>query len=110
MTAEEKKVSQTEGRSVNLKTKTVLQKGDEIKWWFEDHILIEFTKKTRKKNDTECDVPDGRFRNKLVLDEKTGDLIINNIRTIHSGLYKLQISRKNGKTEYMRFIVTVTGE
>lgn len=110
MTAEEKKVEGTEGRSVNLKTKTVLQKGDAIKWWFEDLILIEFTKKTSEKNDTECDVPDGRFRNKLVLNEKTGDLIINNIRTIHSGLYKLQLSRKNRQTKYMRFIVTVTGE
>ncbi len=110
MTAEEKKVEETEGRSVNLKTKTVLQKGDEITWWFEDLILIEFTKKTSAKNETECVVPDGRFRNKLVLNEKTGDLIINNIRTIHSGLYKLQLSRKNRQTKYMRFIVTVTGE
>uniref|UniRef100_A0A671PGU2 Ig-like domain-containing protein n=1 Tax=Sinocyclocheilus anshuiensis TaxID=1608454 RepID=A0A671PGU2_9TELE len=64
----------------------------------------------KETNDTECDVADGIFRNKLVLNVKTGDLIINNIRTIHSGLYKLQISRKNGKTEYMIFIVTVTGE
>ncbi|XP_016116151.1 uncharacterized protein, partial [Sinocyclocheilus grahami] len=106
--AEEKTVPGTEGRSVNLETGTELRKGDEIKWWFEDLILIEFTKKTKEASDTECDVPDGIFRNKLVLNEKTGDLIINNIRTIHSGLYKLQISRKNGKTEYMRFIVTVT--
>ncbi|XP_016111419.1 uncharacterized protein [Sinocyclocheilus grahami] len=90
----EKTVSEEEGRSVILKTKTVLQKGDEIKWWFEDLKLFEFTRKDQ---------------NKLVLNEKTGDLIINNIRTIHSGLYKLQISRKNVRTEYMRFIVTVTG-
>ncbi|XP_058615930.1 uncharacterized protein LOC131529935 isoform X2 [Onychostoma macrolepis] len=106
--AEEKTESGEEGRSVKLETGTELRKGDEIKWWFEDHILIELTRKTSKKNDTECDVADGRFRNKLVLDDKTGDLIINNIRSIHSGLYKLQISHKNGKTKYMRFIVTVT--
>ncbi|XP_016314652.1 uncharacterized protein LOC107667494 [Sinocyclocheilus anshuiensis] len=104
-----KSVSVMEGDSVTLlETGTELRKGDEIKWWFEDLILIEFTKKTRETNDTECDVADGIFRNKLVLNVKTGDLIINNIRTIHSGLYKLQISRKNGKTEYMIFIVTVT--
>ncbi|XP_026100760.1 uncharacterized protein LOC113071682 [Carassius auratus] len=106
--AEEKTKLGEEGKSVNLETKTVLQRGDEIKWWFEDLILIEFTRKASKTNDTDCDVVDGRFRNKLVLNEKTGDLLINNIRTFHSGLYKLQIRRKNGKTEYMRFIVTVT--
>uniref|UniRef100_A0A8C1UJI0 Immunoglobulin domain-containing protein n=1 Tax=Cyprinus carpio TaxID=7962 RepID=A0A8C1UJI0_CYPCA len=109
--AEEKKESVEEGRSVNLETDTELQRADEIKWWFEDLILTEFRKETSKKDDTdyiECDVADGRFRNKLVLDEKTGTLIINNIRTFHSGLYKLQISRKNRRTEYKRFIVTVT--
>ncbi|XP_073700574.1 uncharacterized protein [Garra rufa] len=108
--AEEKVVPGTEGRSVHLKTDTELRKGDQIKWWFEDLELFEFTKKASETNDTECDVADGRFRSKLVLDENSGDLIINNIRTIHSGLYKLQISQKNGRSKCMRFIVTVTGE
>ncbi|XP_026114465.1 uncharacterized protein LOC113092907 isoform X2 [Carassius auratus] len=111
--AEEKMVSGTEGRSVNLETDTELQRGDEIKWWFEDLKLTEFRKETSKKDDTdqdyiECDVADGRFRSELVLNKKTGDLLINNIRTFHSGLYNLQISRKNRRTEYMRFTVTVT--
>ncbi|KAL1246599.1 hypothetical protein QQF64_034562 [Cirrhinus molitorella] len=106
--ADEKKVSETEGKSVNLETDTELRKGDEIMWWFEDLHLIKFRKDISKKKDKECDVTDGRFRSKLVLNENTGDLIIKNIRTIHSGLYKLQISRKNGRTKYMRFIVTVT--
>uniref|UniRef100_A0A8C2I117 Immunoglobulin domain-containing protein n=1 Tax=Cyprinus carpio TaxID=7962 RepID=A0A8C2I117_CYPCA len=106
--AEEKKESGTEGRSVNLETDTELRKGDEIKWWFEGLCLTEFRKTTSEENDIQCDVADGKFRNKLVLNTKTGNLIINNIRTFHSGLYKLQISRKNRRTEYMRFIVTVT--
>ncbi|XP_050961147.1 uncharacterized protein LOC127162402 isoform X1 [Labeo rohita] len=106
--AEEKVVPGTEGRSVLLETDTELRKGDEIKWWFEDLNLIEFRKETSRKKDKECDVADGRFRSKLVLNENNGDLIINNIRTIHSGLYKLEIRRKNGRTKYMRFIVTVT--
>uniref|UniRef100_A0A8C1RDR9 Immunoglobulin domain-containing protein n=1 Tax=Cyprinus carpio TaxID=7962 RepID=A0A8C1RDR9_CYPCA len=106
--AEEKKESGTEGRSVNLETDTELRKGDEIKWWFEGLCLTEFRKTTSEENDIQCDVADGKFRNKLVLNTKTGNLIINNIRTFHSGLYKLQISHKNGKTEYLRFIVTVT--
>uniref|UniRef100_A0A8C2I1H6 Immunoglobulin domain-containing protein n=1 Tax=Cyprinus carpio TaxID=7962 RepID=A0A8C2I1H6_CYPCA len=104
----EKTVSVEEGKSVNLETDTELQKGDGIKWCFEVLYLTEFRKETSEENDIQCDVADGRFRNKLVLNKKTGNLIINNIRTIHSGLYKLQISRKNGKTEYKRFIVTVT--
>ncbi|XP_052447265.1 uncharacterized protein LOC127988503 [Carassius gibelio] len=102
--AEEKMVLGTEGRSVDLETDTELQRGDEIKWWFEDLKLTEFRKETSKKDDTdqdyiECDVADGRFRSELVLNTKTGDLLINNIRTFHSGLYKLQISRKNRRTE-----------
>ncbi|KAL0161069.1 hypothetical protein M9458_044794, partial [Cirrhinus mrigala] len=49
------------------------------------------------------------FSSKVKLGERTGDLTISNIRTIHSGLYKLKIS--NGKRhKYKRFIVTVTGK
>ncbi len=37
------------------------------------------------------DVLDERFRDRLMLDDQTGSLIITNTRTEHTGLYKLQI-------------------
>uniref|UniRef100_A0A9J8B374 Ig-like domain-containing protein n=1 Tax=Cyprinus carpio carpio TaxID=630221 RepID=A0A9J8B374_CYPCA len=37
-------------------------------------------------------VPDGRFRDRLKLDNQTGSLIITDITTQHAGLYELQIS------------------
>ncbi|KAI2650636.1 T-lymphocyte surface antigen Ly-9 [Labeo rohita] len=98
---EEKSVA--DGDSVTLKTDTELQKVDEIQWYYieDNNLIAEISGATRT-----CDGVDGRFRSKLVLDKKTGDLTINNIMLNHSGLYKLKISGKNKKTE-KRFILTV---
>ncbi|XDV23578.1 hypothetical protein PO909_028103 [Leuciscus waleckii] len=38
------------------------------------------------------DVPDGRFRDRLKLDNQTGSLTITNTRTEHTGVYQLEIS------------------
>uniref|UniRef100_A0A8C1NMD0 Ig-like domain-containing protein n=1 Tax=Cyprinus carpio TaxID=7962 RepID=A0A8C1NMD0_CYPCA len=38
------------------------------------------------------DGPDGRFRDRLKLDDKTGSLIITNITTQHAGLYEVEIT------------------
>ncbi|KAL0175147.1 hypothetical protein M9458_031115, partial [Cirrhinus mrigala] len=95
--------------TVALRTGTELHNGDEIKWWFGDdkNPLTQHSERTITDNDIECDVSDERFRSKLQLGGKTGDLIISDIRTIHSGVYTVQISGKNRKTKNKRFIVTV---
>uniref|UniRef100_A0A673M7T4 Uncharacterized LOC107738300 n=1 Tax=Sinocyclocheilus rhinocerous TaxID=307959 RepID=A0A673M7T4_9TELE len=107
--AEEEKVEGMEGRTVVLKTGTTLQNGDEIKWWFGDDKNPPITQNSEwisTDADTSCDVSDERFRNKVQLGGGTGDLIISYIRTIHSGVYKVQISGKT-RIKNKRFIVTV---
>ncbi|XP_058601296.1 uncharacterized protein LOC131520821 isoform X2 [Onychostoma macrolepis] len=107
---QKQEVSGTEGRTVVLKTDTKLQIGDEIKWWFEDgnKPIIQISEWTITDTDIACDTTDERFRSKLLMGGKTGDLIISYIRTIHSGVYKVQISGKTRRTKYKRFIVTVS--
>ncbi|XP_026137274.1 uncharacterized protein LOC113114616 [Carassius auratus] len=100
-------VSTTEGRTVVLKTGTKLQHGEEIKWWFgDDHNLItQFSRWTITDDDINCDVTDERFRNKVQLGGKTGDLIISYIRTIHSGVYRVQITGKTRKNQIQEEIL-----
>ncbi len=107
VTVEEKSVA--DGYSVTLETDTELQKDDKIQWCYKEdnNLIAEISGLTSKKI---YDGFDEIFRSKLVLDGQTGNLTINNIRRIHSGLYKLQISGKNRRTEYKNFIVTVKGE
>ncbi|XP_026137355.1 uncharacterized protein LOC113114657 isoform X2 [Carassius auratus] len=103
-------VSEMEGRTVALRTGTKLQHGEEIKWWFgDDHNPItQFSRWTVTDDDINCDVTDERFRSKVQLGGRTGDLIISYIRTIHSGVYRVQISGKTRKTKYKKkFFVTV---
>uniref|UniRef100_A0A8C2DYA1 Immunoglobulin domain-containing protein n=1 Tax=Cyprinus carpio TaxID=7962 RepID=A0A8C2DYA1_CYPCA len=109
VTVEEEKVSEMEGRTVALKTGTKLHDGDEIKWWFGDdnNPITKFSEWTITDADINCDVTDERFRNKVQMGGKSGDLIISYIRTIHSGVYKVQITGKTKKTKYKIFIVTV---
>ncbi|XP_016096615.1 uncharacterized protein [Sinocyclocheilus grahami] len=107
--AEEEKVEEMEGRTVVLNTGTTLQNGDEIKWWFGDNPITQNSEWAIKTTDINCDVTDERFRNKVQLGGRTGDLIISYIRTIHSGFYKVQISGKN-RIKNKRFIVTVNVE
>ncbi|KAK7136730.1 hypothetical protein R3I93_016934 [Phoxinus phoxinus] len=93
-----------DGDSVTLKTGTVLQKDDKIKWWYQHHndLIAEIN----GGNSMKYGGLDERFRSKLVLDDKTGSLTINNTMPIHSGLYILEISSKTRRT-IKRFILTV---
>ncbi|XP_016097437.1 uncharacterized protein [Sinocyclocheilus grahami] len=101
---EEEKVSMADGESVTLKTKTVLKEDDKVQWWYHDDndLIAEISGETNGI----FDGFDKRFRSKLVLDDKTGDLTINNTMSNHSGLYILEISSETRRIN-KRFIVTV---
>uniref|UniRef100_A0A8C1QU52 Immunoglobulin domain-containing protein n=1 Tax=Cyprinus carpio TaxID=7962 RepID=A0A8C1QU52_CYPCA len=85
------------GESVHLYTGlNEIQRDDEIQWRFGDKnsLIAEIKGGTGETHD----VTDERFRDSLELNKKTGDLIIKNSRTKHTGRYKLKISSSEGNT------------
>ncbi|XP_050950465.1 uncharacterized protein LOC127153455 [Labeo rohita] len=79
-----------EGDSVTLNSDlTEISDGDEIQWRFGDEktLIAEVNKKADRFN-TYDNVPDGRFRDRLKLDKRTGSLTITNITTQHDGCYE----------------------
>uniref|UniRef100_A0A673KAX2 Immunoglobulin V-set domain-containing protein n=1 Tax=Sinocyclocheilus rhinocerous TaxID=307959 RepID=A0A673KAX2_9TELE len=90
------------GEPIILVTGAKIEEDDQIQWIFEDGISIaEITE--RKKR---FDYADERFRGKLELDIRTGDLTIIDSTVQHAGRYKLMIN----KVPYETFIVVVKGE
>jgi len=103
---EVKSVSVTEGDFVSLNTDvTEIQKNDYIVWMFgpQETRLAEIYIQPIIYFNRE------RFRDRLQMDSQTGSLTIRNIRSEHTGLYKLQIFTTRGNS-YKRFNVTVYGE
>ncbi|XP_056304207.1 uncharacterized protein si:dkey-182g1.3 [Danio aesculapii] len=92
------KVIEKEGRTLCLKTGMDPQKDDEIKWWFNTQLIANFSGEQFTSNEGDH----ARFKGKLSAADKYGDLLIRNIRSIHSGVYKVEAK---GKTKI--FIVTV---
>ncbi|XP_077081534.1 SLAM family member 5-like isoform X2 [Siphateles boraxobius] len=102
-----KSVSVMERDSVTLKINvTEIQRGEKILWRFGTYRSL--IAKSNGVNNTILDVADGRFRDRLKLDKKTGCLIIMNIRTEDAGVYEVEISRIRSETKH-RFTVTVYG-
>ncbi|XP_077081732.1 uncharacterized protein LOC143735448 isoform X3 [Siphateles boraxobius] len=101
-TDEVKSVSVMEGYSVTLNTDvTEILKDDLILWMFgpQETRIAEIYNQMTKYFNIE------RFRDGLQMDSQTGSLTVRNIRSEHTGLYKLQIIRRG--TSYKRFNVTV---
>ncbi len=94
-------VSVMEGDSVTLNTDvTELHKDDDILWYYGPNLVTKIF--------STFDVPDGRFRNRLKLNNQTGSLTITNITTQHAGLYR-QVT-DGAKYSSRTFSVSVYGE
>ncbi|XP_039538747.1 uncharacterized protein LOC120486644 isoform X2 [Pimephales promelas] len=94
--------SVTEGGSVTLKTGLSEINPDEvIEWRFVETLIG----RVRKGIDPSLygDVLDGKFKGRLRLDSKTGDLTISSTKTSDSGEYKVS----NSITDLKTFTVTV---
>ncbi|XP_048038245.1 uncharacterized protein LOC125263285 isoform X1 [Megalobrama amblycephala] len=88
-----KPVSVMEGDSVTLNTSlTEMEDGDVIQWWFwtEKNLMAKINV-TADRFTVYDDVLDGRFRDRLKLDNQTGSLTITNITMKHKGDYNLCI-------------------
>ncbi|XP_067272674.1 uncharacterized protein [Pseudorasbora parva] len=88
-------LSVTEGDLVTLGSDfTEMKDGDQIWWRFGDKdTVIALINKRPESFTVYDDVPDGRFRDRLKLDNQTGSLTITNITIKHAGLYQLQIKK-----------------
>ncbi len=96
-----------EGDSVTLNTGvTEIREDDDILWKYgaENSRIA----KMKKKKQIQYNVTDGRFRDRLKLNNQTGSLTITNITTQHAGLYKVEISGANLTSK--TFNVSVYGE
>uniref|UniRef100_A0A8C1YIS0 Ig-like domain-containing protein n=1 Tax=Cyprinus carpio TaxID=7962 RepID=A0A8C1YIS0_CYPCA len=85
-------VSVKKGDSVSLDSDlTEIHDDDLVKWSFgnENTLIAEINKQTDRFSVFDYDL-DGRFRNRLKLDDQTGSLTITDTRTKHAGLYQLQ--------------------
>ncbi|XDV23545.1 hypothetical protein PO909_028083 [Leuciscus waleckii] len=94
-------VSVMEGDSVTLNTDlTEIPEDEDILWKYiaEKSFIAQISKAAGIFSTS--DVPDGRFRDRLKLDDQTGSLTITNTRTEHTGVYQLLISgaKRSSKT------------
>ncbi len=101
-------VSVMEGDYVSLNSDLTQILNEEINWTFGAEKSIIAKIKRKKHIFSTYDGLDGRFRDRLKLDNQTGSLTITNTRTEHTGVYQLQIfsAKRSSKT----FNVSVYGE
>ncbi|XP_065099488.1 SLAM family member 5-like [Paramisgurnus dabryanus] len=104
---EVKSVSVMEGENLTLHSHlTEIKGGDQILWSFGPQKST-IAKINREANIVSVydDVLDGRFRDRLQLNDQTGDLTITNITTQHTGLYNVTISSEQKSLHRFNVIV-----
>ncbi|XP_048037868.1 uncharacterized protein LOC125263052 [Megalobrama amblycephala] len=99
------KLSFIEGDSVTLNSDLTEMKDDDRILWRFGKTLIAVIIKRVDRFPVYDDVLDGRFRDRLKLDNQTGSLTITNTTTEHAGRYILEI---NNMSDYFRLIVIAT--
>uniref|UniRef100_A0A8C1L8G5 Ig-like domain-containing protein n=1 Tax=Cyprinus carpio TaxID=7962 RepID=A0A8C1L8G5_CYPCA len=100
-------ISVTEGDSVTLNCDLTKMKAvDQIQWSFsiKNSFIAGIFKQTNSMTVYD-DVLDGRFRDRLKLNNQTGSLTITNITTQHAGNYKLSIFKSKISSKAFRVSV-----
>uniref|UniRef100_A0A8C1YAN5 Ig-like domain-containing protein n=1 Tax=Cyprinus carpio TaxID=7962 RepID=A0A8C1YAN5_CYPCA len=99
-------VSVMEGDSVTLHTDLMkIHEDEDILWKFAAEKILVAKNNGKTGNVSTYYVADGKFRDRLKLDNQTGSLTITNITTEHAGVYKLEII--GAKLSSKTFIVSV---
>ncbi|XP_065099313.1 natural killer cell receptor 2B4-like isoform X2 [Paramisgurnus dabryanus] len=101
---EVKSVSVMEGDSVTLQTDTVKQKDDRIVWYYGPENT--FVARINGKANSSMLSDDERFKDRVMVDNQTEDLIITDVTPQNSGDYTVKIS-SNNKVSYKKFSVNV---
>ncbi|XP_067271614.1 uncharacterized protein [Pseudorasbora parva] len=97
----------TEGETVHLQTGiTEIQKDDLILWKFGPKNALIAKVDGQTKETSFYNVDDEGLRDRLELDDRTGDLTITNTKSTDSGVYELQIKSSN-KVSYKTFNILV---
>ncbi|XP_048058173.1 uncharacterized protein LOC125275367 isoform X1 [Megalobrama amblycephala] len=93
-----------EGDSVTLNYDLTEMKDDDVIQWRFRNTLIAEINVTADRFTVNDDVPDGRFRDRLKLDNQTGSLTITNTTMKHIGVYQ----QTNNKSDNFHLAVTVS--
>ncbi|XP_043078551.1 uncharacterized protein LOC122327332 isoform X2 [Puntigrus tetrazona] len=102
-----KVLSATKGNSETLHTETELQEHDLILWRFRAEGYLIAKGDTEDNHTSYYNSADGRFRDRLKLDSKTGSLTITDLDTEHTGEFRLKII-SDRRVIFKRFTVTVS--
>ncbi|XP_039538340.1 uncharacterized protein LOC120486393 [Pimephales promelas] len=99
-----------EGDSVSLNSDIEIKDDDVIQWKFRNTLIAKINKRADRFTVYD-DVLDGRFRDRLKLDNQTGSLTITNTTTEHTAFYMLEIGHERQMfTERKRFFLAVIDE